>query len=78
MDYFHDLIKPASREGQGLDKSALMSKYIYLPTSAVYDKFLAIYLPIKQELYQLSAESLHLSQLRDTLLPKLMNGEIEL
>ena len=26
MDYFADLIKPASREGQGVDKALLMKK----------------------------------------------------
>lgn len=77
MDYFHDLIKPASREGQGLDKNALMSKFVYIPRTDVLDTFLEKYNAIRAKIELLKKENLHLSNLRDTLLPKLMSGEIE-
>lgn len=78
IGYFNDLIKPATREGQGLDKAALFSKYIYVPTLSIYGDFLKKYLPIVSQIGLLEKENLRLSQLRDTLLPKLMNGEIEI
>lgn len=78
MDYFHDLIKPASREGQGLDKAALMSKFIYLPSEEAYKRFLEVYEPLVKQASALSQETLTLTHLRDTLLPRLMSGEIEL
>ena len=78
MDYFHDLIKPASREGQGLDKAALMSKFIYLPSEEAYKRFLEVYEPLVKQVSALTQETLTLTHLRDTLLPRLMSGEIEL
>lgn len=78
MDYFHDLIKPATREGQGLDKTALMSKFVYMPTAAVISDFMDKYLVLKSQIEIINQESRRLAQLRDTLLPKLMNGEIEI
>ncbi len=78
MFYFHDLIKPASREGQGLDKAALMKKMIYIPDDGILNQFYKIYNPLVNNQILLDKESQRLAQLRDTLLPKLMSGEINL
>lgn len=77
MDYFADLIKPASREGQGVDKALLMKKIIYIPPSEVLDVFLEKYNSIMHLTEIRNQENSRLSLLRDTLLPRLMSGEIE-
>ena len=75
--YFKDLIRPASREGQSVDKTALMRKIIYLPP----DNMLANYDEIESSLAELiqvnNDESARLATLRDTLLPRLMSGELQ-
>ena len=77
MDYFADLIKPASREGQGIDKALLMKKIICIPPSEVMDVFLEKYNSIMHLTEIRNQESSRLSLLRDTLLPRLMSGELE-
>ena len=77
MDYFADLIKPASREGQGVDKALLMKKIICIPPSEVMDVFLEKYNSIKLLTEIRNQENSRLSLLRDTLLPRLMSGELE-
>lgn len=77
MDYFADLIKPASREGQGVDKALLMKKIICIPPSEVMDVFLEKYNSIMHLTEIRNQESSRLSLLRDTLLPRLMSGEQE-
>ena len=78
MDYFADLIKPASREGQGVDKALLMKKVICIPPSEVMDVFLEKYNSIMHLTEIRNQENSRLSLLRDTLLPRLMSGEIEI
>lgn len=78
IKYFHDLIKPASREGQGHDKNALYNKYVYVPTKNIIDEFMKIYVMLKESILSYNQESLRLSTLRDTLLPKLMSGQIKI
>lgn len=77
MDYFADLIKPASREGQGVDKALLMKKIICIPPSEVMDVFLEKYDSIMHLTEIRNQENSRLSLLRDTLLPRLMSGELE-
>ena len=78
MDYFADLIKPASREGQGVDKALLMKKIICIPPSEVLDVFLEKYNSIMHLTEIRNQENSCLSLLRDTLLPRLMSGELEI
>ena len=78
MDYFADLIKPASREGQGVDKALLLKKIICIPPSEIMDVFLEKYDSIMHLAEIRKQESSRLSLLRDTLLPRLMSGEIEI
>ena len=58
--------------------SLMKSLTLAIPPQEIFNKFEEQLQAIfsKQEIAE--AESLHLSQLRDTLLPKLMNGEIEI
>lgn len=75
--YFKNLIRPASREGQGIDKNALMKKVILVPPQEILEK----YYNIEEKLIELARHALEenqwLATLRDTLLPKLMSGEID-
>ena len=77
MDYFADLIKPASREGQGVDKALLMKKIICIPPTEIMDVFLEKYNSIMHLTEIRNEENSRLSLLRDTLLPRLMSGEQE-
>lgn len=76
INNFMDIIKPSSREGQGIDKKALMLKSIYIPISSVLKKYETkvgeMYILIEKR----KCENQILSQIRDSLLPKLMSGEI--
>ena len=42
FEYFNDLIKPSSREGQSFDKELLKEKKIILPPKLILNKFLGI------------------------------------
>ena len=75
--YFNDLIGNAAREGQSLDKVALLNKIVYVPNWEIWNDFLNKYSAIKEEILVGVKEITHLTNLRDTLLPKLMSGEIE-
>ncbi len=74
---FQDLIGPASREGQGVDKAALFAKRIILPPSNVLANYYAIEDALTSTIENLKVENTRLITLRDTLLPKLMSGEID-
>ncbi|GHS88983.1 hypothetical protein FACS189487_08330 [Campylobacterota bacterium] len=74
--YFKDLIRPATREGQGVDKTALMLKSIYLPPDKVLAGYYAIEDSLSAQIREKEYESAHLAALRDTLLPRLMSGEL--
>lgn len=77
ISYFHSLIGTAAREGQSLDKGQLMQKNIYLPKYNILQDFLSIYESINNKLSTIEQESRRLATLRDTLLPRLMSGELK-
>ena len=72
--YFKDLIKPAAREGQGIDKKVLASKFIIIPTSDVWERFLMVFDVLTKERMQNEREVVELTKYRDELLPALLNG----
>ena len=74
--YFRDLIKPAAREGQGIDKKVLASKFIILPDMEVWKQFRLVFDALNIEMLQMDRELIQLSRLRDELLPELMNGQL--
>jgi len=74
--YFKDLIRPATREGQGVDKEALMSKSIYIPPDEVLNKYYKIEDALTVGIRENEEESICLATLRDSLLPRLMSGEL--
>jgi len=62
----------------GLNQIELKSVKINLPDKTTIEEFERQVKPIVEKIIQNSTENKYLSQLRDTLLPKLMNGEIDL
>jgi type I restriction enzyme S subunit len=74
--YFKDLVRPAAREGQGIDKKVFASKCIYRPTDLIWKSFLKIYTQIIGMEKQLFDETQKLIELRDGLLPTLMEGSL--
>ncbi len=77
IHYFKDLIRPASREGQGIDKNALMHKKILVPPENVLHSYYHHEDVLTRCIHNNIDENMRLSTLRDTLLPKLMSGEID-
>ena len=59
------------------DKQQIMTYPVVLPSEAALDEFNAIALPLIEQIYSNRAENKRLSLLRDTLIPKLMSGEID-
>jgi type I restriction enzyme, S subunit len=75
-DYFLDLIKPGAREGQVIDKAHLQKKRLIVPKKEVQDHFYEVFSSIKNTMQTIEDQTSLLLQIRDTLLPKLMSGEI--
>ena len=75
---FSDLIRPAAREGQSIDKSLLLTKVILLPPQDVLDTFWPLYNSVTNQIRTKTTEIASLGDIRDTLLPKLMSGELKI
>ena len=75
---FTDLIRPAAREGQGIDKSLLQTKVLLLPPKEIIDTFWPLYYSVTNKIHTISTEIDSLGDIRDTLLPKLMSGELKI
>lgn len=61
-----------------LDKTCIKQYEIAIPESSLIEKFSKIIQLNYRKISKLIAENQNLEHLRDTLLPKLMNGEINL
>lgn len=75
---FNSLIGTAAREGQSLDKGSLMQKLVYIPPKDLEESFWEKYNSMISIINKNLDESRRLVELRDTLLPKLMSGEINI
>ncbi len=75
-DLFLDLIRPGAREGQGIDQQYLKRKKIIVPTKQIQDKYYEIYSDLVMTVEGNLKQNSLLSTIRDTLLPKLITGEI--
>ena len=75
---FSDLIRPAAREGQSIDKSLLQTKVLLLPPKDVLDTFWPLYNSLINQIQTTVTEIDSLGNIRDTLLPKLMSGELKI
>ena len=69
------------KKANGAVFSAITTKdfkeYVVIPPLNIINKFDTIIRPIFDKIHLIMRESLRLAQLRDTLLPKLMSGEIQ-
>jgi len=74
--YFSDLIRPSTREGQGVDKGALMLKTVYLPSQEVLSKYYTIEDSLILQISANQTKNDNLTNIRNSLLPHLMSGEI--
>ena len=74
---FADIIKPSSREGQGIMPDALMAKKLPKLNYFVWEKYLDTVAPIKALASITRTETAALFELKDSILPKLMSGEID-
>lgn len=59
------------------DKQQIMTYPIVMPSEVALAEFNTIALPLIKQIYSNRAENKRLSLLRDTLLPKLMSGELD-
>lgn len=75
-DYYTKRIQQAVQANLSL--GTIKSLPIIIPDSQNLDKYTSLVEPLFKKMKQLENENKALSNLRDTLLPKLMNGEIEL
>ena len=78
LSYFKDLIRPAAREGQGIDKGVLATKIVYRPSDIIWSSFLCIFSRLIAQIQLLSDETQKLIAFRDTILPELMEGRISI
>ncbi len=74
-DYYTKRIQQAVQANLSL--GTIKSLPIIIPDSQNLNKYTALIEPIFKQIKQLENENIKLANLRDTLLPKLMNGEIE-
>ena len=75
--YFQDLIRPATREGQGIDKGALARKKLIYPPVHIWNGIKQMLSLFAEKRESTNNEIADLIELRDSLLPKLMSGEID-
>lgn len=59
------------------DKQQIMTYPIYVPTNDELDEYNSIAMPILDDIYRNTMENSNLSSLRDTLLPRLISGEVD-
>jgi type I restriction enzyme S subunit len=75
--YFKDIIKPASREGQGIDKNILFDKQIYVPPNNIIEDYYRIEDKFVNLINNNNKEIDNLASLRDILIHKLISGEVD-
>lgn len=78
MPYYMDILQLGSREGQGIRKDYLMNKYFLVPKMEIQQEFFKHYETFQKKIAKLKEENAVLAEIRDTLLPKLMSGELPL
>lgn len=76
MPYYMDILKPGAREGKPIDRNYLLRKHLLVPDIGVQRAFLSTIQPWSDKIKANESESRTLATLRDTLLPKLLSGEL--
>ena len=78
LQYFKDLIRPAAREGQSIDKNLLARKAIIIPPKKTLSEFWKLYSIIIHQKETVVNEITTLRKVLDTILPKMMSGELKI
>ena len=78
LQYFKDLIRPAAREGQSIDKNLLARKAIIIPPKKTLSEFWKLYSIIIHQKETVENEITTLRKVLDTILPKMMSGELKI
>jgi type I restriction enzyme, S subunit len=76
MAEYINILKPASREGQSIDRKYLLSRNILIPDIIVQKQYQSFCSIFNKQIKINENESATLASLRDALLPKLMRGEV--
>ena len=76
MYKYMDILQLGAREGQGIRKEYLFQKDFLVPPMELQLRFEEIARPIEWKIANLKEENEVLAEIRDTLLPKLMSGEL--
>lgn len=76
MPQYMDILQLGAREGQGIRKDYLMNKYFLVPKMEVQEQFFTLYNVFQRKIAKLKEENAVLAEIRDTLLPRLMSGEL--
>lgn len=76
-EYFRDIIRLASREGQGIDRGVLLKKELYVPNEEWLNRFAELSKALLDEIEKVNTENERLKSICDSLLPNLMSGEID-
>ena len=74
--YFFNAISASSREGQSVSTQGLGLLRFVLPPKVIQDRFYEVVDPLTRQIGALNQQSNTLAALRDTLLPKLLSGEM--
>ena len=77
IDEFKDLIKPSSREGQGIDKELLMNKVVWIPPYDQYTELVNTYKKIDNSIVELETKIEGLLSQKSLLLLNQINASIK-
>jgi type I restriction enzyme S subunit len=75
-DYYYGLVSASSREGQAVSMGSFQHIVTFIPTRSIQHAWIRFITQIESLKQQFNSQSRTLASLRDTLLPKLMRGEI--
>jgi type I restriction enzyme S subunit len=74
--YYYGAVSASSREGQSVSADSLLRLLVAVPPVCVQNAFYSIAKQLTEAMDSLAAQSRTLAALRDTLLPKLLSGEV--
>ena len=75
-DYYYQAVSASSREGQSISDRNLLDLLVPVPPISILTAFFEETEAFKKRIFSLESETNNLVGLRDSLLPKLMSGEI--
>jgi type I restriction enzyme S subunit len=75
-DYYYQAVSASSREGQSISEKNLFDLFVPVPIDSIQKAFFEETSAFKKRVVSLVSETNNLVELRDSLLPKLMSGEL--